>query len=133
MAATRPIPGSLTNNLALSSDGKYLIASYPTFGLGGSSYVFDVEQMIKAIENPGNYKLDARDRGVDTWGFQASNQRNVTISTLLSVLRPTTKLSKEIGLITLVLVSRMVRNALPLVSVEILKVWRSLLLKIGWN
>ncbi|WP_293318275.1 DUF4114 domain-containing protein [Microcoleus sp. PH2017_15_JOR_U_A] len=77
VAATRPIPGSLTNNLALSSDGKYLIASYPTFGLGGSSYVFDVEQMIKAIENPGNYKLDARDRGVDTWGFQASNQRNV--------------------------------------------------------
>ncbi|WP_293275177.1 hypothetical protein [Microcoleus sp. PH2017_18_LLB_O_A] len=76
MAATRPIPGSLTNNVALSSDGKYLIGSYPTLGLGGSSYVFDVEEMIKAIENPGNYKLDARDRGVDTWGFQASNQRN---------------------------------------------------------
>ncbi|WP_293308915.1 hypothetical protein [Microcoleus sp. PH2017_10_PVI_O_A] len=85
VAATRPIPGSLTNNLALSSDGKYLIASYPTFGLGGSSYVFDVEQMIKAIENPGNYKLDARDRGVDTWGFQASNQRNATTADLVRV------------------------------------------------
>ena len=34
VAATRPIPGSSTNNLALSSDGKYLIASYPTFGFG---------------------------------------------------------------------------------------------------
>jgi hypothetical protein len=85
VAATRPIPGSLTNNVALSSDGKYLIASYPTFGLGGSSYVFDVEEMIKAIENPGNYKLDARDRGVDTWGFQASNQRNATTADLARV------------------------------------------------
>ncbi|WP_293288123.1 MULTISPECIES: hypothetical protein [unclassified Microcoleus] len=35
VAATRPIPGSLTNNVALSSDGKYLIGSYPTLGLGG--------------------------------------------------------------------------------------------------
>ncbi|WP_377475684.1 MAG: hypothetical protein P2A85_22955 [Microcoleus anatoxicus] len=85
VAATRPIPDSLTNNLALSSDGKYLIASYPTLGLGGSSYVFDVEEMIKAIENPGNYKLDARDRGVDTWGFQASNQRNATVADLARV------------------------------------------------
>ncbi|WP_293270277.1 hypothetical protein [Microcoleus sp. PH2017_02_FOX_O_A] len=112
MAATRPIPGSLTNNVALSSDGKYLIGSYPTLGLGGSSYVFDVEEMIKAIENPGNYKLDARDRGVDTWGFQASNQRNAT------------KLQGEIGLITLPLAYQKVRIALQLVSAEILKVWQ---------
>ena len=41
--------------------------------------------MIKAIENPGNYKLDARDRGVDTWGFQASNQRNATTADLARV------------------------------------------------
>ena len=30
VAATEPVPGSLTNNVALSSDGKYLIGSYPT-------------------------------------------------------------------------------------------------------
>ncbi|MBE9123764.1 DNA/RNA non-specific endonuclease [Tychonema sp. LEGE 07199] len=78
VAATRPIPKSLTNNLALSSDGKYLIASYPTTNLGGSSYVFDVQEMIKAIENPGNYKLDARDRGVGTVGFATDTERNAT-------------------------------------------------------
>ncbi|WP_370589111.1 DNA/RNA non-specific endonuclease [Tychonema sp. LEGE 06208] len=78
VAATRPIPDSLTNNLALSSDGKYLIASYPTTNLGGSSYVFDVQEMIKAIENPGNYKLDARDRGVGTVGFATDTERNAT-------------------------------------------------------
>jgi len=85
VAATRPIPGSLTNNLALSSDGKYLIASYPTFNLGGSSYVFDVEEMIKAIENPGNYKLDARDRGVGSVGFVTNTERNATQADLARV------------------------------------------------
>ncbi|MEG4336309.1 DUF4114 domain-containing protein [Microcoleus sp. D3_18_C2] len=85
VAATRPIPGSLTNNVALSSDGKYLIASYPTFGLGGSSYVFDVEEMIKAIENPGNYKLDARDRGVGSVGFVTNTERNATVADLARV------------------------------------------------
>ena len=85
VAATRPIPNSLTNNLALSSDGKYLIASYPTEGLGGNAYVFNVEEMIKAIENPGNYKLDARDRGVGTAGFVTSTARNATIADLARV------------------------------------------------
>ena len=85
VAATRPIPGSLTNNVALSSDGKYLIASYPTLEGGGSAYVFDVEEMIKAVENPGNYKLDARNRGVGTWGFEASNQRDATTADLARV------------------------------------------------
>ncbi|MGB7708361.1 MAG: hypothetical protein WBL95_02230 [Microcoleus sp.] len=85
VAATRPIPDSLTNNLALSSDGKYLIASYPTINLGGSSYVFDVEEMIKAIENPGNYKLDARDRGVGSVGFVTNTERNATVADLARV------------------------------------------------
>src|SRR4028118_1752613 len=85
VAATRPIPDSLPNNLALSSDGKYLIASYPTANLGGNAYVFNVEEMIKAIENPGNYKLDARDRGVGTAGFGTNPQRNATIADLARV------------------------------------------------
>ncbi|TAD94917.1 MAG: DUF4114 domain-containing protein [Oscillatoriales cyanobacterium] len=85
VAATRPIPDSLTNNLALSSDGKYLIASYPTLNLGGSSYVFDVEEMIKAIENPGNYKLDTRDRGVGSVGFATNSERNATQADLARV------------------------------------------------
>jgi len=85
VAATRPIPDSLTNNLALSSDGKYLIASYPTLNLGGSSYVFNVEEMIKAIESPGNYKLDARDRGVGSVGFATNSERNATKADLARV------------------------------------------------
>ncbi|MEG5049402.1 MULTISPECIES: peptidoglycan-binding protein [unclassified Microcoleus] len=52
VAATQPVPGSLTNNVALSSDGKYLIGSYPTLGGGGNAYVFDVEEIIKTVENP---------------------------------------------------------------------------------
>ncbi|MEG4291151.1 DUF4114 domain-containing protein [Microcoleus sp. C2C3] len=85
VAATRPIPHSLTNNVALSSDGKYLIGSYPTEDLGGNTYVFNVEEMIKAIENPGDYKLDARDRGVGTAGFVTNTERNATIADLARV------------------------------------------------
>jgi hypothetical protein len=85
VAATRPIPYSLTNNVALSSDDKYLIGSYPTEGLGGNAYVFNVEEMIKAIENPGDYKLDARDRGVGTAGFVTSTERNATQADLARV------------------------------------------------
>ena len=57
VAATEPVPGSLTNNVTLSGDGKYLIGSYPTLGGGGNAYVFDVEEIIKTVENPGGYDL----------------------------------------------------------------------------
>ncbi|MCC3409963.1 MAG: hypothetical protein JGK17_31400 [Microcoleus sp. PH2017_10_PVI_O_A] len=59
VAATEPVPGSLTNNVALSGDGKYLIGSYPTLSGGGSAYVFDVEEIIKTVENPA-YALTTR-------------------------------------------------------------------------
>ncbi|MEG3927915.1 MULTISPECIES: Ig-like domain-containing protein [unclassified Microcoleus] len=59
VAATQPVPGSLTNNVALSSDGKYLIGSYPTLSGGGNAYVFDVEEIIKTVENPA-YALTTR-------------------------------------------------------------------------
>ncbi|MEG5128599.1 peptidoglycan-binding protein [Microcoleus sp. ARI1-B5] len=59
VAATEPVPGILTNNVALSSDGKYLIGSYPTLSGGGSAYVFDVEEIIKTVENPA-YALTTR-------------------------------------------------------------------------
>lgn len=57
VAATQPVPGSLTNNVALSSDGKYLIGSYPTLSSGGNAYVFDVGEIIKTVENPGGKDL----------------------------------------------------------------------------
>ena len=64
VAATEPVPGSLTNNVALSSDGKYLIGSYPGVSGIGSAYVFDVGEIIKTVENPGsnNLKLRAVDK-----------------------------------------------------------------------
>ena len=57
VAATQQMPELATNNLALSSDGKYLIGSYPTLGGNGDAYVFDVEEIIKTVENPGGYDL----------------------------------------------------------------------------
>ena len=60
VAATEPVPGSLTNNVALSSDGKYLIGSYPGVSGIGSAYVFDVGEIIKTVENPGSNNLKLR-------------------------------------------------------------------------
>lgn len=57
VAATEPVPGVLTNNVTLSGDGKYLIGSYPTLSGGGNAYVFDVEEIIKTVENPGGKDL----------------------------------------------------------------------------
>jgi len=57
VAATEQMPQIVTNNVALSSDGKYLIGSYPTLGGSGNAYVFDVEEIIKTVENPGGYDL----------------------------------------------------------------------------
>jgi hypothetical protein len=53
VAATEPVPGVLTNNVTLSGDGKYLIGSYPTLDLKGNTYVLDVGEIIKTVENPG--------------------------------------------------------------------------------
>jgi hypothetical protein len=57
VAATEPVPGALTNNVTLSSDGKYLIGSYPTLDLKGNTYVLDVGEIIKTVENPRGYDL----------------------------------------------------------------------------
>ena len=57
VAATEQVPGALTNNVTLSGDGKYLIGSYPTLDLKGNTYVLDVGEIIKTVENPGGYDL----------------------------------------------------------------------------
>ncbi|WP_044172758.1 DUF4114 domain-containing protein, partial [Kamptonema formosum] len=58
VAATRPIPQALTADLVLSNDSKYLYASYPNLNGTGSTYVFDVEEIIETLENPGNFLID---------------------------------------------------------------------------
>ena len=47
VAATRPIPGGLTSDLGLSSNDKYLYATYPGIK---STFGFDVEEIIKTVE-----------------------------------------------------------------------------------
>ena len=55
VAATRPIPVGLINDLVLSNDGRYLSAS----SIGRNSvFVFDVQEIIKTIESPENYVID---------------------------------------------------------------------------
>ena len=97
VAATRPIPGSLTNNVVLSGDDKYLIGSYPTLSLGGAAYVFDVEEMIETIETlelkangedsdeSPDYWLDSRNRGEGSVAFDEGSKREATFGDLEKV------------------------------------------------
>jgi DNA/RNA endonuclease G (NUC1) len=55
VAATRPIPKGLTNDLVLSNDNKSLFSSYPAPGKVGAVYVFDVEEIIKTLEHPEQF------------------------------------------------------------------------------
>ncbi|MEZ2246692.1 DNA/RNA non-specific endonuclease [Microcoleus sp.] len=78
VAATRPIPGGLTNDLVLSNDNKSLFSSYPAPSSAGSVYVFNVEEIIKTLDNPGQFKIDSLDRGVKSPFFNAPTARSVT-------------------------------------------------------
>lgn len=75
IAATRPIPGGFATDLVLSSDNKYLYASYSG---AGSVFVFDVEEIINTIQNPSNYAIDQLDRGIGSPFFQSQSQRSAT-------------------------------------------------------
>jgi len=57
VAATEPVPEHLINNVALSSDGKYLIGSYVHLDGPGQAYAFNVEEIINTVENPGGKDL----------------------------------------------------------------------------
>jgi DNA/RNA endonuclease G (NUC1) len=59
VAATRPIPDSWANGAALSLSDKFLTVTYPGVG---STFMFDVQEMIKTIENPGSYSIDRSGR-----------------------------------------------------------------------
>ncbi len=85
VAATEPVPGVLTNNVALSGDGKYLIGSYPTLSGGGNAYVFDAGEIIKTLENPGDYWIDGYYRGRGNLEFQPLSQRRATLNDLTRV------------------------------------------------
>ncbi|MEG4305811.1 DNA/RNA non-specific endonuclease [Microcoleus sp. D3_18a_C4] len=86
MAGTRPIPDGFATDLALSSDSKFLYASYPNLsGAGGKVYVFDVEEFVKTVTNPAQFQIDAKGRGVGLPLFDSTTARNATVADLSTV------------------------------------------------
>ncbi|NQE35502.1 DNA/RNA non-specific endonuclease [Microcoleus asticus] len=86
LAATRPIPDGLTTDLVLSSDSKYLYASYPNLsGANGKVYVFDTEEFVKTVTNPAQFQIDAKGRGVGLPLFDSTTARNATVADLSTV------------------------------------------------
>ncbi|MBE9163692.1 DNA/RNA non-specific endonuclease [Tychonema sp. LEGE 06208] len=86
VAATRPIPDGLTTDLVLSSDSKYLYASYPNLsGANGKVYVFDTEEFVKTVTNPAQFQIDAKGRGVGLPLFDSTTARNATVADLSTV------------------------------------------------
>jgi DNA/RNA endonuclease G (NUC1) len=95
VAATRPIPQALTADLVLSNDSKYLYASYPNLNGTGSTYVFDVEEIIETLENPGNFLIDGLDRGEGSPFFDAGSAKSATWGDLSRV--PVDDINPEIS------------------------------------
>ena len=82
VAATRPIPNAWTSGISITSDDKYLFASYPGTG---SVFAWDVEEMIKTLDNPGEFTIDHLGRGVDSPIFLPSTQKSATKADFSSV------------------------------------------------
>ena len=86
VAATRPIPDGFATDLVLSGDSKYLYASYPNLsGANGKVYVFDTEEFVKTLTNPGQFQIDAKGRGVGLPLFDSTTARNATVADLSTV------------------------------------------------
>ncbi|MEZ2232067.1 DNA/RNA non-specific endonuclease [Microcoleus sp.] len=103
IGATRPIPEALTNDLVLSNDNKYLYGSYPSLTGSGSVYAFDVEEMIKTLDNPGQFKIDSLDRGVKSPFFNATTARSVTATDFARVpiddINPAVSIAADYGIL----------------------------------
>ncbi|MEG4805883.1 Ig domain-containing protein group 2 domain-containing protein, partial [Microcoleus sp. ARI1-B5] len=103
IGATRPIPEALTNDLVLSNDNKYLYGSYPSLSGSGSVYAFDVEEIIKTLDNPGQFKIDSLDRGVKSPFFNATTARSVTAADFTRVpiddINPAVSIAADYGIL----------------------------------
>jgi DNA/RNA endonuclease G (NUC1) len=78
VAATRPIPDHRPEDLVLTNDNKYLLASYSNLSLQGDLYVFDVEETIETLERPEDFQIDHQGRGVGSNFFKESSARPAT-------------------------------------------------------
>ncbi len=103
IGATRPIPQALTNDLVLSNDNKYLYGSYPSLSGSGSVYAFDVEEIIKTLDNPSQFKIDSFDRGVKSPFFNATTARSVTAADFIRVpiddINPAVSIAADYGIL----------------------------------
>jgi hypothetical protein len=105
VAATRPIPDGFATDLALSSDSKYLYASYPNLsGANGKVYVFDVEEFVKTLTNPSQYRVDNKGRGVGLPLFNSATARNATIADLAAIpidnINPAVSIAADFQILT---------------------------------
>jgi hypothetical protein len=104
VAATRPIPNGFATDLVLSNDNKYLYASYPTLSGGGGVYVFDVEEIIRTLENPEDFQIDHLDRGVKSPYLNPFSLGNVSFSKFQSVpiddINPAISIAADYGIVT---------------------------------
>ena len=102
VAATRPIPGGLTNDLVLSNDNKSLFSSYPAPGSAGGVYTFNVEEIIKTLDNPSQFKIDSLDRGVKSPFFNATTAKSVTAADFTRVpiddINPAISIAADYGI-----------------------------------
>ena len=105
VAGTRPIPDGFATDLALSSDSKFLYASYPNLsGAGGKVYVFDVEEFVKTLTNPGQFQVDNKGRGVGLPLFDSATARNATVADLSAIpidnINPAVSIAADFQILT---------------------------------
>ncbi|WP_293128543.1 DNA/RNA non-specific endonuclease [Microcoleus sp. bin38.metabat.b11b12b14.051] len=105
VAATRPIPNGFATDLALSSDSKYLYASYPNLsGAGGKVYVFDVAEFVKTLTNPSQYRVDNKGRGVGLPLFNSATARTATVADFSTIpidnINPAVSIAADFQILT---------------------------------
>ncbi|MEG5111039.1 beta-propeller fold lactonase family protein, partial [Microcoleus sp. AT8-B6] len=105
VAATRPIPDGFATDLALSGNSKYLYASYPNLsGANGKVYVFDTEEFVKTVTNPGQFQIDAKGRGVGLPLFDTTTARNATVADLSAIpidnINPAVSIAADFQILT---------------------------------
>ena len=71
VAATRSIPASFPQQLAISGDGEYLYATYPTIPLQGGGdgavFIYDIPAIAAAVTDPRNAPCSTNSASTTYW------------------------------------------------------------------
>ena len=105
VGATRPIPDGFATDLALSSDSKYLYASYPNLsGAGGKVYVFDVAEFVNTLTDPSQFQVDNKGRGVGLPLFDSATARTATVADFSTIpidnINPAVSIAADFQILT---------------------------------